>query len=131
VYAIKEEDIPVSLYVNTDQTQVIYAQGSNLTWTKQGVKQVTTISEDEKQAFTAIVSGSCSGKLLPLQIVYQGATTKSCPRSTATHYNERISHGFQFECSKTDTYWSTQETMKSLVNNIIAVIFLSEGNSEL
>ena len=125
-FTIKEEDIPVSLYVNSDQTQIVYAQGSSLTWTKRGAKQVSTIGEDEKRAFTAVVSVSCSGKLLPLQAVYQGATSKSCPRSTAARYNECISHGFQFECSKTDTYWSTHETMESLVDNIIAPYFEAE-----
>lgn len=31
-YEIKEEDIPSKQFVNSDQTQVIYAQGSKLTW---------------------------------------------------------------------------------------------------
>lgn len=126
IYAIKEEDIPASLYVNTDQTQVIYAQGSSLTWMKRGTKQVSTIGEDEKRAFTAVVSIACSGKMLPLQMVYEGATTKSCPRPTASHYGDCISKGFHFEFSKTDTYWSTHETMESLVNNIVAPYFEKE-----
>ncbi|KIK73844.1 hypothetical protein PAXRUDRAFT_90205, partial [Paxillus rubicundulus Ve08.2h10] len=128
-YVIKEEDVPASLYVNSDQTQVVYAQGSSLTWTKHGAKQVTTIGEDEKRAFTTVVSVSCSGKLLLLQLIYQGSTTKSCPQSTVPCYDECISHGFLFECSKTDTYWSTQETMKSLVNNIIAPYFDTEKDT--
>ncbi|KAG6380265.1 hypothetical protein JVT61DRAFT_8357 [Boletus reticuloceps] len=78
-FTIKEEDVPASLYLNLDQTQIIYAQGSSLTWTKRDAKQVSTISEDEKRAFTAVVSVSCLGKLLPLQAVYQGVTMKSCP----------------------------------------------------
>ena len=53
---MKEEEIPVALYVNTDQMQAVYAQGSNLTWTKTGSAQVSVIGEDEKQAFTAVVS---------------------------------------------------------------------------
>lgn len=125
-YLMKEEDIPATLYVNTDQTQIIYVQGSNLTWTKRGAKQVATIGEDKKRAFTAVISVSCSGKLLPLQLIYQGATSKLCPRPTATNYDQCISHGFRFECSKTDTYWSTQESMQSLVDNIIAPYFEAE-----
>ncbi|KIK74593.1 hypothetical protein PAXRUDRAFT_789527, partial [Paxillus rubicundulus Ve08.2h10] len=128
-YVIKEEDVPASLYVNSDQTQVIYSQGSSLTWMKCGTKQVTTIGEDKKQAFTTVVSVSCSGKLLPLQLIYQGSTTKSCPQSTAPCYDKCISHGFVFEFSKTDTYWSTQETMKLLVNNIIVSYFDAEKDT--
>jgi hypothetical protein len=125
-YVVKEEDIPAELYVNTDQTQVMYAQGSNLTWTKCGAKQVATIGEDEKRAFIAVVSALCSRKLLPLQLIYQGATTKSCPQSTAPCYEECVSHSFRFEFSKTDTYWSTQETMESLVDKVIAPYFDAE-----
>ena len=125
-YVIKEEDVSALLYVNSNQTQIIYAQGSSLTWTKWGTKQVSTIGEDEKRAFTAIVSVLCSGKLPPLQMVYQGSTTKSCPQPTPAHYNECISHRFQFECLKTDTYWSTHATMESLVNNIIVPYFEAE-----
>ena len=43
---MKEEDIPATLYVNTDQTQIMYAQGSNLTWTKQRVKQASIEDTD-------------------------------------------------------------------------------------
>ncbi|KIK82371.1 hypothetical protein PAXRUDRAFT_153851 [Paxillus rubicundulus Ve08.2h10] len=107
-YVIKEKDVPASLYVSSNQTQVIYAQESGLTWMKHSANQVMTISKDEKQAFKTVVSVSCSGKLLPLQLIYQGSTTKSYPQSTAPCYDECISHGCLFECSKADTYWSTQ-----------------------
>lgn len=66
---------------------------------------------------------SCCRRLLPPQLIYQGVTSKSCPRLTATCYNECVSSGFCFKCSKTDMYWSTQETMESLVDNIIAPYF--------
>ena len=55
-YGIKEEDIPAELYVNSDQTHVVYVQGSKLTWTTTGSHQVTIIREDEKRAFTIVVS---------------------------------------------------------------------------
>ncbi|KAG1854739.1 hypothetical protein C8R48DRAFT_576937, partial [Suillus tomentosus] len=82
--------------------------------------------EDEKCAFTAVVSIACSGKMLPLQMIYEGATTKSCPCPTASHYNDCISKGFRFEFSETNTYWSTHKTTESLVNNIIAPYFEQE-----
>ena len=69
---MKEEDIPAALYVNTDQTQAVYAQGSNLTWTQTGSAQVSAVGEDEKRAFTAVVSVSNSGILLPFQAIYMG-----------------------------------------------------------
>jgi hypothetical protein len=64
-YGIKEEDIPSQLLVNMDQTQIVYAQGSKLTWVKAGGRQVTIIGEDEKCAFTVVVSVLNSRELLP------------------------------------------------------------------
>ncbi|KAF8218474.1 hypothetical protein L208DRAFT_1351067, partial [Tricholoma matsutake] len=59
-YAIKEEDIPASLLVNSDQTQVMFTPGDKMMWTDTGAKQVPLFSGDEKQAFTALVSVSSS-----------------------------------------------------------------------
>jgi hypothetical protein len=122
-YHIKEEDIPSELFVNGDQTQVVFTQGTNLTWARTGAKQVTVISDDEKRAFTAVVSISNSGIMLPLQAIYQGASKRSCPNKSATDYNFAKAAGIQFEYSKTKTYWSTQRTMQLLVKNIIAPYF--------
>jgi hypothetical protein len=47
-YGMKEEDIAAELFVKSDQTQVVYAQGSKLTWTKSESQQVTVVGEDEK-----------------------------------------------------------------------------------
>ncbi|KAG2157537.1 hypothetical protein DEU56DRAFT_722553, partial [Suillus clintonianus] len=110
-YTIKEEDIPTELYVNSDQTQVIYAQGSNMTWAKTGSKQVSTIGNDEKRTFTIMVSITNDGTVLPLQAIYQGHSKVSCPSANLDHYEECMDAGFLFEYSDTKTYWSTQETM--------------------
>jgi hypothetical protein len=122
-YGMKEEDIPAELLVNSDQTQVVYAQGSKLTWTKTGSRQVTVVGEDEKRAFTVVVSISNSGELLPFQAIYQGYTAKTCPSTSAKRYDAAKAAGFRFEFSKTRTYWSTQETMHTLVDGIIAPYF--------
>jgi hypothetical protein len=47
-YSINEEDIPPELFINSDQTQVVYVQGSKLTWAPTGSCQVMVIGEDEK-----------------------------------------------------------------------------------
>jgi hypothetical protein len=105
-YGIKEEDIPSDILVNMDQTQIIYMQGSKLTWAKTGSHQVTVISEDEKRTFTVVVSVLNSRELLLFQVIYQGQSAKSCPSESAPDYNAAKAAGFQFEYSKTKTYWS-------------------------
>jgi hypothetical protein len=129
-YGIKEEDIPPQLLVNTDQTQVVYAQGSKLTWARTGSHQVTVIGKDEKCAFTVVVSVLNSGELLPFQAIYQGYSSRSCPSESAPDYDVATAAGFRFEFSKTKTYWSTHKTMHSFVEKIL-VPYLSEQKAKL
>jgi hypothetical protein len=109
--------------VNSDQTQVVYAQGSKLTWAKTGSQQVTVVGEDKKQAFTVVVSISNSGEQLPFQVTYQGYTGRTCPSMSAKDYNAAKAAGFCFKFSKLKTYWSTHETMHNLIDQIIAAYF--------
>jgi hypothetical protein len=125
-YNIKDEDIPAELYVNTDQTQVILAQGSNLTWAETGTKQVSVVGAEEKRAITIVVSVSCSGELLPFQAIYHGETARSTPTRSSECMDDCLEIGMRFEPSKSDTYWSTQKTMQTLVNKIIALYFAAQ-----
>lgn len=113
---IKRLDIPIALHINTNQTQVIYAQCSNLTWIETGSLQVSTIGEDEKQAFMVMVSVSKSGDLLLFQAIYVCKSNRSCPDKSAKHYKDTQAAGFWFKYSNTDTYWSTHETMHTLID---------------
>ena len=54
-YSIKEYDIPSALFVNSDQTQVIFTPGDKLTYAPIGKKQVSLVGGDEKWAFTVMV----------------------------------------------------------------------------
>lgn len=120
---IRNYNIPAELRVNTDQTQTVYVQGANNTWHPKGDKQVPAIGIDDKRAFTLVPSISASGDLLPFQAIFQGGTTQSCPAKTCPAYKEAMKLGFCLEPSKTETYWSTLDTMKSLVKDIIAPYF--------
>jgi len=122
-YIIRDHAIPDALRVNTDQTQTVYQQGTKATWNKKGAKQVSTVGQDEKWAFTLIPSISASGVLLPMQAIYMGKTMISCPTSKSPLHDEAMELGFKLEPSMTTTYWSTQATMKSLMNGIIAPYF--------
>ncbi|KIY43116.1 hypothetical protein FISHEDRAFT_31814, partial [Fistulina hepatica ATCC 64428] len=120
---IRDFGIPAELRVNTDQTNSPYVHGAKRTWNKSGEKQVTTVGHEEKRAFTLVPSISASGEILPMQAIYQGQTAKSCPSPNAPWYEEALALGFEFVPSMTNTYWSTLETMKRLVDNIIAPYF--------
>ncbi|KAF8068571.1 hypothetical protein FPV67DRAFT_1448488 [Lyophyllum atratum] len=125
-YVIRDHAIPAELRVNTDQTQTLYQHGAKTTWNQQGAKQVKTVGQEEKRAFTLVPSISASGELLPMQAIYHGGTSRSLPSPSCTAYKEAIDLRFCMRPSKTSTYWSTQETMRDLVNSIIAPYFESK-----
>ncbi|PPR08056.1 hypothetical protein CVT24_010855 [Panaeolus cyanescens] len=118
-YSIKEHDIPAALFINSDQTQLVYAPGSKVTWAETGAKQVQVLGIDEKRAITVMVSVACDGTALPLQAIYTGKTHKSLPSPQSPNYNDAIEAGFQFVPSGTGTYWSTVETMQQFVEKIL------------
>jgi hypothetical protein len=122
-YVVRNHAVPAALRVNTDQTNIIYQQGTTSTWEKRGAKQVATIGQEEKRAFTLVPSISASGELLLMQLIYFGKTDASCPSKTSAHYRVAMELRFGIEPSKSSTYWSTIETMKKLVIEIISPYF--------
>lgn len=125
-YSIKEYDIPSSLYVNADQTQVTFAPGDKFTYAPTNAKQVTLVGGDEKRAFTVMVAIANNGTLLPFQAIYVGKTDRSCPSKSAPHYDDLIGAGMRLEYSGTKTYWSNQRTMRLWVDHILAPYFEEE-----
>jgi hypothetical protein len=97
--------------------------GGKQTQNKKGKKQIATMGMDEKWAFTLVPSISASDDLLLVQMIFHGQTTASCPSTGACWYSEAKEKRFRFEPSHTHTYWLTQATMKTLMNNIIAPYF--------
>lgn len=130
VHDVKEYNVPSELYINTDQTNMIYAQGTKLTWAPTGSKQVGVVGTEEKRAVTLCVSVANSGVLLPFQAVYQGETYRSTPTATAPHYKDTVNAGMHYEYGSKKTYWSTQRTMQRLVDTII-VPYLEEQKKKL
>jgi hypothetical protein len=122
-HVIRDYRVPAALRVNTDQTQLVYHQGSGSTWNQRGARQVATVGQEEKRAFTLVPSISASGVLLPMQAVFVGKTTTSCPSSTAPRSDEAKTLHYIMLPSKTATYWSNHETMHLLVNTVIAPYF--------
>jgi len=60
-----------------------------------------------------------------MQAIFMGKTDASCPSRNAPGYVEASRLGFQMLPSKSGTYWSTQATMRQLVDAIISSYFES------
>ncbi|KAJ7330319.1 hypothetical protein DFH08DRAFT_708927, partial [Mycena albidolilacea] len=110
-HTIRDYAVPAPLIVNTDQTQIVYQQGTGSTWTQRGSKQVAVVGQEEKRAFTLVPSISAGGKLLPMQAVFQGKTAASCPSPESPRYDEAVALGYVMLHSGTATYWSNHDTM--------------------
>ncbi|QRV77888.1 DDE superfamily endonuclease [Ceratobasidium sp. AG-Ba] len=123
---IRDEEIPACCIVNADQTQVVYSAGSGSSWNQSGERQVSVLGADEKRAFTLMVGISMSGKVLPLQGIYAGKTTRSVPDSSSNGFERARTLGFQFLPSLRGTYWSTLSTMQSYVNEHLAPYFRNQ-----
>ena len=76
---VEMEEIPQDLVLNWDQTAVNYVPVSNWTMAKEGTHKVSIAGIDDKRQITLVLAASMTGKLLPLQIVYQGKTKASVP----------------------------------------------------
>ncbi|KAJ7022262.1 hypothetical protein C8F04DRAFT_901162, partial [Mycena alexandri] len=122
-YVIRDYAVPAGLHINTDQTQIVYQQGTGSTWTQRGAKQVASVGQGEKRAFTLVPSISVSGRVLPTQAVFSGKKMALCPSVRAGRYNEAINLGYTMLPSGTLTYWSNHDTMHLLVDSIIAPYF--------
>ncbi|KAJ7020183.1 hypothetical protein C8F04DRAFT_890291, partial [Mycena alexandri] len=116
-HIIRDYAIPAALRVNTDQTQLVYQQGTGSTWSPRGVGQ------EEKRACTLVPSISASGKLLKMQAIFHGKTQASCPSPRAVRYLEAMELGYIMVPSGTGTYWSTHPSMHGLVDGVIAPYF--------
>lgn len=120
VYAIKEHDIPSSLILNCDQTGVVYAPGTGVTYAERGSKQVSVVGKEEKRAFTTLITVSDDGNLLPFQGIYIGSTHRSQPDKTSRGYQELAELGCKFVSSGTDNHWANQQTTRAFITDIVA-----------
>jgi hypothetical protein len=130
-YTIKEHRIPAELIVNADQTGVVYLPGARMTYAPRGSKQVAVIGNEEKRAFTALLSISAAGDELPIQCVYEGKTWRSLPSDKATSRRDCDAAHFHFAFSgKTGNHWSNQKTMQEWVEKVL-VPYLNARRAEL
>jgi hypothetical protein len=81
---------------NSNQTQVVLAQGSDVTYPPVNSKQIATIGSEEKRAFTFLVTLSNDGKLLPFQCIYKGSTSASLPAKDARSMADALAEGFLY-----------------------------------
>ncbi|KAJ6447627.1 hypothetical protein C8R45DRAFT_768609, partial [Mycena sanguinolenta] len=98
-----------------DQTGVVYAPGTGLTYAEKGSKQVSVVGKEEKRAFTALITVTADGDLLPIQAIYNNSTSRSQPDKTSRGYQKLSDLGCKFVSSCTDNHWANQKTSRAYI----------------
>ena len=111
--AISLSQVHPSLIINMDQTGVHLVPASNWTYHATGASSVAVLGAEDKRQITACIASSLDGELLPLQLIFQGKTTRSLPPSTVDVVASRAHITFS------DNHWSNQRTMKEYVEQVI------------
>ena len=104
--AVTIDDIPHDLVLNWDQTGLNYVPVSQWTMEKEGSKRVEVVGINDKRQITAVFAGSITGNFLPIQLVYQGKTSRCLPT-------------VDFPPSWNITHTSNEETMILYIQSII------------
>ena len=107
---IEMDEIPLAMVINWDHTAINYVPVSSWTMEKEGSKKVEIVAKDDKRQITAVFGCSMAGDFLPVQLLYQGKTTRSLPH-------------FQFpenwHVTSTPNHWANEDTTKLYIEKII------------
>ena len=115
------KEIPDELIINWDQTGIKYVPVSEWTMAQYKSKRVEVSGVDDKRQITATFAASLTGSFLPVQLVYQGKTSKCHPS---------IDFPKEWHITHSDNHWCNEETMKSYIQLII-VPYVQEKRKQL
>ena len=103
------DEIPLDL-INWDQTGINYVPVSSWTMEVEGSKRVELAGKDDKRQITTVFAGSMTGDFLPLQLVYQGKTTRCLPQ---------VNFPDDWHITYSENHWCNEKTMKDYVHKVI------------
>ena len=105
------EEIPDELVINWDQTGIKYVPVSQWTMAEKGSKRVELEGVNDKRQITAVFAGSLTGDILPVQLVYEGTTSKCHPNG--------VDFPADWLISATPNHWCNEQTMFLYITKII------------
>jgi len=104
------EEVPDDMILNWDQTAIKYIPVSNWTMATEGSKRIELIGQDDKRQITAAFAGTLTGQFLPIQLVYEGKTTKCHPS---------IEFPKGWHMTHTANHWCNEEKMIEYIKSVI------------
>ena len=118
---ITMEEIPDDMVLNWDQTAIKYIPLSNWTMDKEGCKRVEVVGIDDKRQIMTTFAASLSGNFLPMQLVYEGKTTKCHP---AVEFPEG------WHVTHMPSHWCNEETVIEYIKSVI-VSYMTQKRKQL
>ena len=115
------DKVPSKLIINWDQTGLSYVPVSQWTMEEEGAKRIKIDGKDDKSQITAVFGCFLIGDFLPLQLIYQGKTTKHLPQ---------VQFPVDWSILHTANHWSNEEIMEIYITEII-LPYLSETKRKL
>ena len=119
---VEMEEVPREMIINWDQTEIKVCPSCTWTMELRGTKRVEISNMDDKRQITAVFACTCSGKFLPIQLIYQG-TTHRC-------YPQGVLFPPDWDICCTPNHWSNEATMIKYVQNII-IPYVTETRKHL
>ena len=77
----------------------------------EGTKRVEIAAVDDKRQITALFACTLSGKFLPMQLIYQGTTSKRLPKNVQFPSDWHVTY--------TENHWANENTTIDYITNII------------
>ena len=114
-YLIMRFNMPEALVVNFDQTglQIVPTQGVTRCLNK---GSTPIVGLNDKRQITAVLAAATDGSFLPIQLIFQGKTSRCLPSQTERNEYEQIGWNF----TMTENHWSNYESMVSYMSDIIS-----------
>jgi hypothetical protein len=120
VKKIEENQIPLSLVINLDQTPTKFVPGCNKTMAEKGSKTVSIAGSTDKRMITATFAITLSGDFLPIQLIYGGKTSKSIPA---------VAFPPEFLLSANEKHYSNEKESLNMLEKIIIPFVEKERRS--
>ena len=107
---IAMDEIPTDLIMKWDQTGINYIPVSSWTMESEGSKKVEIVAKDHKIQITVVLAGSLKGDFLPVQIIYEGKTSRCLPT---------VKFPLDWRSTFSGNHWSNEETMHNYLVKIL------------
>ena len=118
---IAMDKIPTDMIINWDQTSMNYVPVTSWTMESEGSKKVEIVAKDNKRQITAVLVGSLKGDFLPLQIIYEGKTSRCLPT---------VKFPPDWHATFSENHWSNEETMHDYLVKIL-IPYIQEKRKNL